>query len=158
MVSVRRCEPRRRASAAGIACSKRSRHAHRDLTAIVPTRHRDQRWHVCRKAAASSCQFALSKSAARKSRTRPDTVIDAGHERLPVLILAREVPANDVVGHRRTAGAGTRRTLSGPTRSSMPARSPTLPVFDSRAARVDVLSAAKQRAEEANLRLGEIAD
>jgi hypothetical protein len=88
--------------------------------------------------------------------------IDASHERLPVLILAREVPANDVVGYRQeppvlALGALDSRLLADAADPLVRAcrrvaRLAGLSTLE--AARVDVFAAAKQRAEEANLDLG----
>ena len=69
IASVRRCEPSRRASAAGIACSKNS-HAcpprpdrERSRAAVRPRRRQPRR-----KAIASACHPSLSKSTARKKQ------------------------------------------------------------------------------------------
>lgn len=88
--------------------------------------------------------------------------IDASHERLAVLILAREVLANDVVGDRQEApvlalGALDFRLLADAADPLVRAcrrvaRLAGLATLE--AARVDVFAAAKQRAEEANLDLG----
>ncbi len=88
--------------------------------------------------------------------------IDASHERLAVLILAREVPANDVVGHRQEpavlglgaldpqflADAADPLVRAGRCVPRLAGLSPL------EAARVDVFAAAKQRAKEPNLQLG----
>ena len=160
IVSVSRCEPRRRASAAGIASSKNSH------TCAAPSGTRSSRAAGAAQAAAVS-RNARHHPASRPCRSRrpgrstshPGAAGRRRRRRLS-LIPAGQVPADHVVGDRQESAVGTLRTLDprllADTAHPLVRASRCIPLAGPsalEASRVDIFAPAKERSEEADLGL-----
>ena len=113
IVSVRRCDPSLRASAAGMASSKKSQtcppRPERDRSSAAGRSRRRQRLEKRRGILAPAGLVEVDGE--EEARLVQEHRVDARDEGLPVVVVAGQVPANDVVGHRKEPTMwDTRRT------------------------------------------------